>query len=460
MNGRAKQIVILVAIAQVILALGIFALPRVVEALPGRYLVRLQNHPLTSGVVEMITTPMPSSLPAAEASGPVAVSANELPEIPGMVQTVRPTPTVQAATPTPEPQPTEAEPEATEVPPTPTMTPTPTPSPTPLPDQVELDGLITVRQGFNNCGPANMTIALNYFGDTTTQEQAAEYLKPNEEDRNVSPWQINDYVNEFTNLRSTAHSGGNMELLKQFIAAGFPVVIEKGYEPQQGAEGWYGHYLTVYGYDNAQEVFYSRDTYLGPFDGSPRVDTYEEFNKWWQHFNYTFYVIYPPQDEERVMSIIPDVLEDPITMWEYTADLARQEIEADPENVFTHFNLGVSLTWLGQETGNTEYYQQAAASFDQARSIGMPPRTLYYEHRPLMAYWRVGRIDDVLDLTDALLNTPGGRWVEEIHWYRGHALASQGDLIGARDAYSEALEVNSNFYPAQQSLDWVETLIS
>ena len=159
------------------------------------------------------------------------------------------------------------------------------------------------------------------------------------------------------------------------------------------------------------------------------------------------------------MSIIPGVLEDPVTMWEYTAEIARGEIAKDPQAVFPHFNLGVSLTWLGQQTGDQDYYQQAARAFDDARSIGLPPRTLYYEHRPLMAYWKSGRIDDVLDLTSAMLDTSGGKWVEEIHWYRGHALAANGDLRGAQASYQEALEVNPNFYPAQLSLDWVESLM-
>ncbi|MFW6042389.1 MAG: C39 family peptidase [Chloroflexota bacterium] len=463
MSSRARRIIILVVATQILLAIGVFALPRVVEALPGRYLVRLQNHPLTSGVVELVTTPLPRSLPSAEGAGQAAMASEQLPDIPGLPEdnpasaaAATPSPTAtapveDAASPTPE---------ATEPPPTPTTTPTPSPTPTPLPDRVELDDLITVRQEFNNCGPANMTIALNYWGDSTTQEQAAEYLKPNEEDRNVSPWQISDYVNEFTSLRSTVHSGGDMELLKQFIAAGFPVVIEKGYEPQVGAEGWYGHYLTVYGYDDAAQEFYSRDTYLGPFDGTARVDSYEEFNKWWQHFNYTFYVVFQPEDEDQVMAMIPDVLEEEESMWQYTAEIAREEIADDPENVFTHFNLGVSLTRLGELTGNTDYYLEAVSVFDEARAIGLPPRTLYYEHRPFMAYWKAGRIDDVLELTDAMLDTTGGRWVEEIHWYRGHALATQGDLAAARDAYAEALEVNPNFYPAQQSLDWVNSLLS
>lgn len=462
--SRTKRIIIVVAIIQIVLTIGFFALPRAVQALPGRYLVRLQNHPLTSSVVQQITTPLPRALPVAGDDAPRAVvSADQIPQIPGAEEQDVPL----EPSPTPEPLATEEEvaatapplPMETAIPPTSTPTPTPSPTAMPLPERAVLEDLVTVRQGFNNCGPANLTIALNYWGDDTTQEVAANYLKPNEEDRNVSPWQISDYVNEFTALRSTVHSGGDMEMLKRLIAAGYPVVIEKGYEPSNGT-GWYGHYLTVYGYDDQVQEVYSRDTNLGPFDGSPRIDSYEEFGGWWQQFNYTFYVIFPPEDETTVMSIIPDELEDPISMWQYTADRAREEIKQAPDDVFTHFNLGVSLTYLGQYTAETSYYEKAVEVFDDAREIGLPPRALFYEHRPLMAYWKAGRVDDVIALTDALLETIGGRWVEEVYWYRGHALATQGDLLGAREAYARALEVNSNFYPAQQSLDWVDSLIS
>lgn len=460
MTRKAKRIILIVAVVQLVLTVAIFALPRVVEALPGRYLVRLQNLPIAGDMIELVSTPIAAALPVAAGAPSNDPDPASIPVIPGLEEEVMATRTRPTATPTSTgtPPPTPAvEPVETEVPPTQTPVPSPTPEPTPIPERIVLDGLITVRQGFNNCGPANMTIVLNYYGEETTQQQAAEYLKPNEEDRNVSPWQISDYVNEFTGLRSTVHSGGDIELVKRYVAAGFPVVIEKGYEPQQGAEGWYGHYLTVYGYDEAKEEFYSRDTYLGPFDGSPRVDSYEEFAKWWQHFNYTFYVVYPAFEEERVLSMMPDVLEDEVSMWEYTAELARREMEEQPDNVFTHFNLGVSLTRLGQVVGDPDYYEQATVAFDQARSIGLPPRTLYYEHRPLMAYYRTGRIDDVLELTAAMLDTPGGRYVEEIFWYRGHGLAAQGDLLGARENYQSALEVNPNFYPAQISLDWVNS---
>lgn len=480
MTARTKRVILILALAQIVIALGLFALPRAVQALPGRYLVRLQAHPLTSGAMELVTTPMAQALPSVENEERARVTTANVPEIPGLAEDVPSGSAGAASLPTETATPTQApttsptqvavadEPTATEVPPTVTPTFTPTPTLEPLPAQVMLEGLAIETQGFNNCGPANLSIALQYWGDETTQMQAASYLKPNEEDRNVSPWQINEYVNEFTTLKSTAHASGTMDLLKRLIAAGFPVVIEKGYEPGVGAEGWYGHYLTVFGYDDEKQELYSRDTYLGPFDGRPRIDSYDQFMKWWQHFYYTFYVVYPSADEETVMRIIPDVLQDEFAMWEHTAEVARQELEEDPENVFTWFNLGVALTRMGQvaspETApgfqagdNARYYEEATEAFDRARDIGLPPRTLYYEHRPLMAYYRTGRIQDVLDLTAAMLETSGGRWVEEIYWYRGHGLAATGDLFGAKEAYEKALEVNENFSPAEISLEWVNS---
>ncbi len=463
MKPRTKRIIFVLAISQLLLAAACLALPPAVRALPGIVFVRLQSNPLTSGVVELITTPIPESLPAAIEHGEAFPASGERAaplEIPGLDEataTARPT-TTPLVEPTPVAQTESGVAVVTPQAPAPTVTP-PAAATLPPPAAHTIENVGTVIQGFNNCGPANLTIVLNYFGDETTQEIAASYLKPNREDRNVSPWQINNYVNEFTTLRSTAHSGGNMNMLKQFIAADIPVVVEKGYLPNE-EEGWYGHYLTVYGYDDTKQEIYSRDTNDGPFDGSPRIDSYEEFNYWWQQFNYTFYVVYEPSQESLVFRIIPTQLQNEAGMWQYTVELAQQEIAADPANVFAIFNLGVGLTRLGQLTGETVYYEEGAAAFDQARAIGIPPRTLYYEHRPFMAYWKTGQIDEVLALVDAMLATPGGRYVEEIFWYQGHALAAQGDLVAAGTAYRNALEVNPNFFQAQQSLDWLEATLT
>ena len=456
MNKKTRNRILIIEGILLVLIVGLLVLEPVVSAIPGRYRVALQERsPFLSSIVEGVidqVAPMATALPVAvAASEETQVDINSLLAVTAVVE---PTATVKPTeTPTVAPETTRDE-AATPLPTnTPFPTPTNTPTPEPLPTSHILEGMGVVRQSFNNCGPANLTQTLNYWGYDITQEEVADYLKPSSEDRNVSPWQIRDYVNEYTGgaFKATAHSGGTLELIKQFIAAGYPVVIEKGYELP--TDGWYGHYLTVFGYDDEEAIFYSQDSYLGPWDGSGRTDDYEEFDFYWQQFNYTFYVVYLPSQEAEVQSILGPELSEPMAMWRMVANRAQAEIDADPENSFAWFNLGTALTEMGATTGEAQYYQGGAQAYDQARELGLPPRMLWYQFRPYLAYLRTNRLDDVIALADATLSTQGGRNVEETYWYKGLALETQGNASDAIANYQAALEVNHNAYYVQWSLD-------
>lgn len=447
---------------------ALLALPPVVEAIPGRYRVALQERvPVAGEVLEEVieqVAPVATALPAA-----MQGQTDDDVDIAALISQPTATAVLAEPTATEEPEEETAVPETEEQPtaaPEPTSTPepspTPPPTPEPLPVAAALNDMGVIKQSFNNCGPANLTQVLNWYGNDITQDEIAAYLKPNSEDRNVSPWQIADYVNEQTlgQFKATAHSGGTQELLKELIAAGYPVVIEKGYELP--TSGWWGHYLTVYAYDDTLGQFMTQDTYLGPWDGSGRPASYEEVAEYWPQFNNTFYVVFRPEQEAEVKEIIGLELSDRISMWQLVARNAQAIVEENPDDVFSWFNLGTALTRLGENVteGNDEYYQAAAQAFDRAREIGLPPRMLWYQHRPYVAYDKVGRYQDVLDLANATLETQGGRNVEETYLYKGHTLAALGDHIGARDAYLSALAVNENFYPAQIALDWINSLIN
>jgi tetratricopeptide (TPR) repeat protein len=56
----------------------------------------------------------------------------------------------------------------------------------------------------------------------------------------------------------------------------------------------------------------------------------------------------------------------------------------------------------------------------------------------------------VLDLTASVLAQTGS--IEEIHYWRGRALAAQGDIAGAQASFSQALALNPDFAPAQDAL--------
>ena len=381
----------------------------------------------------------------------------EIEETIAATATILPTPTeflAETLTPTP-------------VPPTPT----PLPSPTPMPILHQISGLVNEPQEANNCGPTNLSVVLQFYGDPTTQLEAASYLKPNREDRNVSPWQISDYVNEFTNLRSITRSNGTQELLRELVASGFPVVIEKGYDPEAAdAYGWYGHYLTVFGYDLAKEEYNTIDTFLGPFtdrdiqkEGYTLEDgfiySFDYVAEYWQQFNYTFYVVYEPQREAELFAILGNEYVFAEDNWQAAARRAQQEADADPDNPYAWFNLGTSLTELGKRTKEIKYYENAAVAYDRARSLGLPSRMLWYQHGIFFAYNETGRHQDALDLADATLVDAGGRTVEEVWLHKGHSLANLQDFEGALVAYNQALRLNEFFYPAQLGKDWVESIL-
>lgn len=442
MKPGLRRLIFLAAAAQLALALVILALPAALTALPGNIRYRLPD------VLQQIgQTPLPPALPTPNVAISSALSGDVA--IPGLTTTAVPTP---APTPLPTPTPSPAATMMAAVSPTPLPTPLPpTATPAPLPTAFRVEGLKNIPQSFNNCGPANLSVVLEFWGDTTTQTVAAAYLKPNPNDRNVSPWQISDYVNEFTSLKSTVHSGGTLSLLKTLIAAGLPPVIERGYVLEDNT--WAGHYLTLYAYDDAVQEFTAMDTNLSPWSDYGRAFSYAEIADSWRAFNYTFYVVYSTDKDPLVRSIIGPELLDDQRMWEHTRDIAQAEIEANLNDAFAWFNLGTSWTELGSLTGVNAYYQNGAQAFDEARRLGLPPRMLWYQFRPYLAYYKIGRFDEVLALADATLATSGGQYVEETLYWKGNALASTGDAAGAITAYEEALKVNTNFYYAQWALD-------
>src|SRR5262245_37189224 len=231
-----------------------------------------------------------------------------------------------------------------------------------LPASHLMTGFNFEYQSWNNCGPATLTNGLSYFGYTDDQFRAANWLKPNYEDKNVSPGQMIEFVN--TQLAGTTRAlvrqGGTLDRLKTLIANNFPVIIEEGYDPPPHDKGWMGHYLLVIGYDDSQQLFTSLDSYIGPDTTYP----YDHLNDSWHDFNRLYIALYDASREQELLALLGDDA-DERQNYINAFRIAQQEATASPTDAYSWFNMGTNLVDL-------QMYNDASTAFDQARNLGLP----------------------------------------------------------------------------------------
>jgi len=328
---------------------------------------------------------------------------------------------------------------------------TPTPTPLPIAPAARVSGLVHHFQSWNNCGPATLAMALSYFDIFQDQEQTASILKPDPEDRNVSPSEMEDYVNNRTNLRATSRTNGDLDILRRLLSVGLPVIIELGLDPpgEYRWMGWYGHYLLVVAYDDSEDQVWVYDSWFGTSavpgenantDG--RIISYVELDEYWRQFGRNYVVLYEPSDQATVSEIIGPAMDD-VRMWKDALARTQEELLQEEDNAFLWFNLGTAFNGLGD-------YESAAAAFDQARSAGLPWRMLWYQFGPYEAYYQVGRFEDVILLADVtLMDRP---YFEESYYYRGLARAALGEAGQATTDLEDAVKRNPNYLPAIEAL--------
>ncbi len=350
------------------------------------------------------------------------------------------TPLARKLTPTPERTPTS----------TPTATPgptaTPLPSPTPLPERVSLPPPVWEKQDWNNCGPATLALYLRMYGWEGDQYDISDLLKPERGDRNVNVEELLWYArNRAGWLNADFRVGGDIDLLKRFLAAGLPIMIEEGtvldagYWPND--DRWAGHYLLLTGYDEASQTFTGQDTYYGP----DRQISYATLDANWKAFNRVYFMLYPPDREAEVKAILGENW-DPEVNRQQALATAQAETESDPEDAFAWFNLGSNLVYF-------ERYEEAAQAYDVARQIGLPQRMYRYQFGPFIAYFHSFRIDDLMALTEyALQRTKNS---EEALLWRGWGFYRQGDRAAALELFQKALEANRFYQDAEYAINFV-----
>jgi hypothetical protein len=372
------------------------------------------------------------------------------------------TPEATFATTEPTAIPSQSTPEAT-------FTPTPTPTPTPLPSSVLLKGIKIELQSMNNCGPVTLSMNLSYYNWGKNQVTAAAVLRPNAKDVNVMPYELVDYVNEYTAQHALWRYGGDLQTIKVLLNAGFPVMIEKSFEPYTlRKEGWMGHYNLVVGYDDERQNLTVHDSYLMSFppwgggaipqeqwDSFIGFDfSYSELEQAWRSFNFAFIVVYPPEKENDVLNALGPLATDE-GAYRIAYDRAMQETSSLTDvrdKFFAWFNAGTSLVSL-------QDYGTAATAFDTAFGIypdipinHRPYRILWYETGPYIAYYYSARYQDVINLADQILGNMSEPALEESYYWRALSYYALGNTTSAVADLRASLKYHPGFAPSMAML--------
>jgi tetratricopeptide (TPR) repeat protein len=332
----------------------------------------------------------------------------------------------------------------------PTETPTPTPSPTPTPvyqpaqPAVELTGFTHAWQTWNNCGPATLAMQLSYFGSTLSQTDIAAVLRPNYDDKNADPEELADFAIS-QGLGAIVGVQGDRDTVRLLLSNGFPILIATWHEPEP--DDGMGHYRLLTGYNDAEAYYIVHDSYdtVGLRGADPYLGLalpYDELEAMWTVFNRVYVVVYRPEQESLVRSILGPEVGTP-AMWESALARAQEYAQAHPDDVYAWFNVGSNLTQLGR-------YAEAVEAYRQAESIGWPRRMLWYQVGPMEAYYHVGDYEKVIALTDQVMAQTNQ--VEEVWYWRGMALKGKGQVDAARQAFERSLALRPTFELPKQAL--------
>lgn len=330
---------------------------------------------------------------------------------------------------------------------TPAATPTITPTPTQIPDSVVLTPPEWEKQTPNNCGPATLALYLKTYGWDGSQADIASKVKIYDADRNVNVDELVYFArNNVGWLNTEFRVGGDIALIQKLVAAGIPVMIEEGFYLDEtywpNDDRWAGHYLLITGYDDARQTFTTQDS----FRGANQVISYDKIKEQWQAFNYVYVLLYRPEQEEMVKSILSDDF-DPDVNRQKALELAQSETQAPNATAYSWFNLGSNLVYF-------ENYSEAGRAYDTARELGLPQRMLRYQFGPFFAYFFSGRNEDLLTLTEyALERTPNS---EEALLWQGWGLYREGKKANAMENFYTALEKNPYYQDAQYAIDFVQ----
>ncbi len=294
-----------------------------------------------------------------------------------------------------------------------------------------------VYQTYNNCGPATLSMLLDFYGLNFTQQQIADQLRPfnnpqgYNDDKSVTLDEMASFATN-QNLAAFKRANGDLDKIKKLTTNGIPVITITWIDEKGG----FGHYRIIKGYDDLKQEIIQDDSIFGQ---EKRV-SYGEFMRLWQVFNYDYLVIVPAEKSELVKNILGEEADERVA---FVNALKRSLAE---QSNFAVFNQSINYYYLGQ-------YDKSIQSFEQVQSK-IPYRLIWYQLEPVLAYQKNKNFDKVFSLTQQIIQS-GNPSFSEIYQIRGEVYLEQSDKVQAKKEFEKALLYNKNYQPAKLSLSQI-----
>jgi tetratricopeptide (TPR) repeat protein len=296
-------------------------------------------------------------------------------------------------------------------------------------------------QGWNNCGPATLALALRMFGWKGDQNTIAAVIKPKDLDKNVNIEELADYARS-AGVASAIRVAGNLDLIERLIAAGYPVIIEEKFTLEKsfwpGDDRWSSHFVLLTGYDRDKGVFTTQDAYFGPNVELNSLKLLAD----WKAFNYIFLVLYSQKDEKAITGLLGENGSQSVA-YQKAVQISLNQTAQNRADLYAWFNLGSSYLELGQ-------YENAWLAFNEARKLGLPQRMLRYQFGPFAAAYATGRTQDLQELVDYALKITSNS--EEALYWQGKLYLMEKQPSLARASFLDALSARPGFPEAISAL--------
>jgi tetratricopeptide (TPR) repeat protein len=276
-------------------------------------------------------------------------------------------------------------------------------------------------------------MALSYYGQQVSQQTLGRELRPyqnsagDNDDKSVTLAELAERASEF-GFQTYHRPAGDMELIEQFIAHDIPVITRTWLTPGEDI----GHYRVVKGYDRERELLVQDDS----LQGKNLEYTYEDFNELWEAFNHEFVVLISA-DKVRVAEQILGERVDTQSAWRLALERAQSQEHTEPSNPYARFNQLVAHYYLEEYEQTVDIYEDVADE--------LPRRMLWYQIEPILAYYRMGEHDTVLNMSQEIFNSQN-RAFSELHWLRGMIFRERGDEAAADQSFALAQRYNSSPY--------------